>query len=220
MTNLVFTIKKNKWRIRKEETRQKLFEAYEYSPPPTPGYINEAISDIEAINGPNGITMKNIYSISNTKNSNSTTNLTKVGAMEFNSGMKITENAISGVKKLNDINVSRNELSNVGKVNGKPIRRPPKQHAFYTKDTNLDATNVGLQSRDTILIGVQDNSPSYYTLKLPFDNGLWAFVYNQTNSRVKVSSDGAVKNDYELNAPKNMLAIWLCAGNEWRSTFF
>ena len=207
--------------------RQKLIEAYtfDYSPPPTPAIFNQANNDVQAVKAKmtkDGIQMTNISEITNMKNRMSTTNLNKVGTISFKNGMKMTtdSNAISGLNQLNSINVSENDLSNVGKVNGKRILRPPKQHAFYTKDTNLDATNVGLQSGDTILIGVQDNSPSSYTLKLPYDNGLWAFVYNQTNSKVKVSSDGAVKDGYELNAPQNMVAIWLCAGNEWRSTFF
>ncbi len=114
MTNLVFTIKKNKWRIRKEETRQKLFEAYEYSPPPTP--FSQGIEDIEAKDGPNGITMTNIYSISNTKNSKSTTNLGTVGTMSFNNGMKMAKNAITGVETITGSETSGTTISNVDQL--------------------------------------------------------------------------------------------------------
>ena len=106
--------KKNKWRIRKEEMRQKLFEAYEYSPPPTP--FSQDIEDIDAINGPNGITMNNIYSISNTKNSNSTTNLGTVGTMSFNNGMKMAKNAITGVETITGSETSGTTISNVDQL--------------------------------------------------------------------------------------------------------
>ena len=203
--------------------RQKLIEAYtfDYSPPPTPGYLNEAVNDIQAKVTKDGVQMTNISEITNTKNRISTTNLNEVGTISFKNGMKMTtdNNAISGLNQLNSINVSGNDLSNVGTVNGHSIVRPPNQHAFYQKTSMIDATTI--QSGDTILIGVQkDSPPSSYTVKLPFGNGLWVFVYNQTNSKVKVSCDGAKNDGSELNAPQNMLSIWLCAGNEWRSTFF
>ena len=50
--------------------RQKLIEAYtfDYSPPPTPGYFNEAVNDIQAKMTKDGVMMTNISDISNTKN--------------------------------------------------------------------------------------------------------------------------------------------------------
>ena len=80
--------------------RQKLTEAYifDYSPPPTPAAFKEAINDVEAKMTKDGVIMTNIFDISNTKNSNSTTDLNKVGLISFNNGMKITDSSISGVK--------------------------------------------------------------------------------------------------------------------------
>ena len=68
--------------------RQKLTEAYtfDYSPPPTPGYFNEAVNDIDTKMTKDGVTMTNIYDISNTKDSNSKTNLNTVGSISFKSG--------------------------------------------------------------------------------------------------------------------------------------
>ena len=68
--------------------RQKLIEAYtfDYSPPPTPGYFNEAVNDIQAKMTKDGVQMTNIFDISNTKDSNSTTNLNTVGSISFKSG--------------------------------------------------------------------------------------------------------------------------------------
>jgi hypothetical protein len=91
--------------------RQKLIEAYEYSPPPTPGYFNEAVNDIQAKMTKDGVMMTNISDISNTKNPKSTTNLNEVGAISFKNGMKMTNNAISGVDTISTTN-----LNNVGAV--------------------------------------------------------------------------------------------------------
>ena len=91
--------------------RQKLIEAYDYSPPSTPGYLNEAVNDIQAKVTKDGVVMTNISDISNTKNPKSTTNLNKVGSILFNNGMKMTNNAISGVDTISTTN-----LNNVGSV--------------------------------------------------------------------------------------------------------
>ena len=72
--------------------RQKLIEAYtfDYSPPPTPGYFNEAVNDIQAKMTKDGVMMTNISDISNTKNPNSTTNLNNVGVVSFKGGTMLS----------------------------------------------------------------------------------------------------------------------------------
>ena len=164
-----------------------------------------------------GVMMTNIHDISNTKTPKSTTNLNKVGEINFKNGMTMTNNnnAISGVKKLNDINVSGKNLSNVGELNGHSIVRPPTQHAFYQTNSMIDATTIGLQAGDTILIGNKKNTPKF-TLKLPYSNGLWFYLLNQCQSNtVKVDCEAAAKTGYDLAAPVNFPVVWLCVGNEW-----
>lgn len=124
--------------------RQKLFEAYEYSPPPTP--FSQAIEDIEAKNGPNGITMANIYSISNTKNSKSTTNLGTVGTMSFKSGMKMAKNAITGVNTITGASTitgsttSGTTISNVDQLS-------------FTNTSSYISPSVALDNSDENVIG-------------------------------------------------------------------
>ena len=76
--------------------RQKLIEAYtfDYSPPPTPGYFNEAVNDIQAKMTKDGVMMTNISDISNTKNPNSTTNLNNVGVVSFKGGTMLSPSQV------------------------------------------------------------------------------------------------------------------------------
>ena len=107
--------------------RQKLIEAYEYSPPPTPGYFNEAVNDIQAKMTKDGVMMTNIFDITNTRHPTSTTNLNKVGSINFNpntngsNGMTMTNGAISGVDTITGLNTitgssSGTTISNVDKL--------------------------------------------------------------------------------------------------------
>jgi len=102
--------------------RQKLFEAYEYySPPPTPGYFNEAVNDIKAKMTKDGVKMTNISDITNTRDPKSTTNLNKVGSINFNNGMTMTNRAISGVDTITGLNTitgssSGTTISNVDQL--------------------------------------------------------------------------------------------------------
>ena len=102
--------------------RQKLFEAYEYySPPPTPGYFNEAVNDIKAKMTKDGVKMTNISDITNTRDPTSTTNLNKVGSINFNNGMTMTNRAISGVDTITGLNTitgssSGTTISNVDQL--------------------------------------------------------------------------------------------------------
>ena len=127
--------------------RQKLFEAYtfDYSPPPTPGYLNEALNDIEAKVGQNGIVMTNISDITNMKNSTSTTNMNKVGSLSFNSGMKMANNAITGVDTITGVNTitgssSGTTISNVDQLS-------------FTNTSSYISPSVALANSDENVIG-------------------------------------------------------------------
>ena len=131
--------------------RQKLIEAYEYSPPPTPGYFNEAVNDIQAKMTKDGVMMTNIFDITNTRHPTSTTNLNKVGSINFNpntngsNGMTMTNGAISGVDTITGLNTitgssSGTTISNVDKLS-------------FTNTSSYISPSVALANNDENVIG-------------------------------------------------------------------
>ena len=107
---------------------------------------------------------------------NSTTDLNKVGSILFNSGMKMTKNAISGVNKLNNINVSSNNLSNVGSIsfqNGDTIPRVSK--TIYIKQPILLKSDLS-SSAITYNFDLTKN-PSMYT-QVGSNNTAQPIAYN------------------------------------------
>ena len=109
--------------------RQKLIEAYtfDYSPPPTPAALKEAINDVEAKMTKDGVIMTNIFDISNTKNSNSKTNLNNVGVVSFKSGSILSPNEA---------------VSNTPNVIGSTIKAPGKFSPFPTGTSSTTPTKL------------------------------------------------------------------------------
>ena len=117
-----------------------------------------ASDSIQSIMTSNGVRLNNISDITNTKNIKSTTNMNKVGSISFNSGMKMSNNAISGVNNLNTINVSGNNLSNVGSIsfqNGDTIPRVSK-----TIELSQSQLNAGV-STTTFIFDLTKNPITY-----------------------------------------------------------
>ena len=171
-----------------------------------------ASNNIQSIMTPKGVQLNNIYDITNTKNSNLTTNINKAGKISFNNGMTMTKNAITGVNNLNQINVSSNNLSNVGSIsfqNGDTIPRVSKTIAISqpTTDNQWQSTTVPinlttLKSGDLISFKGANNNfmPVYLSFKIPSDNSSFYFVANSTQTFFKTDSgDIPVRNGILYN---------------------
>ena len=148
--------------------RQKLIEAYEYSPPPTPGYFNEAVNDIDTKMTKDGVKMTNIFDITNTKNPYSTTNLNKVGSINFKNGMTITNGAISGVDTISTTNLSTTNLNNVGAVSfTSGSKLSPSQALSNTQNV------IGSTVQATVGSFPQNTENPTQLAKLSLSKGVW-----------------------------------------------
>ena len=177
--------------------RQKLLEAYtfDYSPPPTPAIFNQANNDVQAVKAKmtkDGIQMTNIYDITNMKNSNSTTNLNKVGQISFNDGMNMKKDTISGVKKLNDINVSGSTISNVGTINDINVSGNNLSNVGtirFNNGVSIQPNNMGLNFNfpnggpggTSSLIKFNTDNSDFVVFQLGTDHKYNYWYYNNSN---------------------------------------
>ena len=137
------------------------------------GGVQNASNDIQSAITPSGVVLQNISDITNTKNSNSTTNLNKVGSISFQSG-----GVLSGVPKQHVFSGSNNAA--------KPVKVQ-----FSTKGKSA------LQSGDTILLEKNKLGNNTFWIYLPTQNGLSIYIVNQNISGMNpLSNDATCGKDY------------------------
>ena len=127
--------------------------------------VQNASNDIQSAITPSGLVLQNIYDITNTKNSNSTTNLNKVGSISFKNGGKL-----SRLPKQHVFSGSNNGSN-------------PVKVQFPKKGSSA------LQSGDTILLEKNSLGNNTFWIYLPKQNGSSIYIVNQNISEIPLAMD-------------------------------